>query len=82
MTSRTGKRVIIVRNDRDIEREYHVPDGKHLRVHGGDRVQAGDPLFDGPLVPHDILRDLRPGGRRALPPGRDPERVSLARTRN
>jgi DNA-directed RNA polymerase subunit beta' len=25
-------------------------------VHGGDRVEAGDPLVDGPLVPHDILR--------------------------
>jgi DNA-directed RNA polymerase subunit beta' len=25
-------------------------------VHSGDRVFAGDPLVDGPLVPHDILR--------------------------
>ncbi|MFO0949680.1 MAG: DNA-directed RNA polymerase subunit beta', partial [Isosphaeraceae bacterium] len=25
-------------------------------VHGGDRVRAGDPLVEGPLVPHDILR--------------------------
>ena len=27
-----------------------------LRVHTGDYVKAGDPLVDGPLVPHDILR--------------------------
>ena len=25
-------------------------------MHAGDYVQAGDPLVDGPLVPHDILR--------------------------
>src|SRR5204863_7083618 len=33
-----------------------VPHGKHLRVHTGDYVKEGDPLVDGPLVPHDILR--------------------------
>ena len=27
-----------------------------LRVHTGEYVKAGDPLVDGPLVPHDILR--------------------------
>src|SRR5258708_4188177 len=36
--------------------EHLVPHGKHLRVHGGDFVQEGDALVDGPLVPHDILR--------------------------
>jgi DNA-directed RNA polymerase subunit beta' len=38
------------------EREHLVPHGKHLRVHGSDYVKEGDPLVDGPLVPHDILR--------------------------
>ena len=38
------------------EREHLVPHGKHLRVHTGDYVKEGDPLVDGPLVPHDILR--------------------------
>jgi DNA-directed RNA polymerase subunit beta' len=33
-----------------------VPHGKHLRVHTNDYVKEGDPLVDGPLVPHDILR--------------------------
>jgi len=33
-----------------------VPQGKHLRVHKGDEVRAGEPLVDGPLDPHDILR--------------------------
>ena len=53
---RRGKRTIIVRNESGIEREHLVPHGKYLRVHGGDRVRAGDPLVEGPLVPHDILR--------------------------
>jgi DNA-directed RNA polymerase subunit beta' len=53
---RRGKRTIIVRNENGIEREHLVPHGRYLRVHGGDRVKAGDPLIEGPLVPHDILR--------------------------
>ncbi len=51
-----GKRTIVVRNESGIEREHQVPHGRYLRVHGGDRVKAGDPLIEGPLVPHDILR--------------------------
>ena len=53
---RRGKRTIIVKNESGIEREHLVPHGKYLRVHGGDRVRAGDALVEGPLVPHDILR--------------------------
>ena len=33
-----------------------VPHSKHLRVHRGDTVKAGEPLIDGAPVPHDILR--------------------------
>ena len=56
-----GKRTIIVRalgakGEVIEEHEHSVPQGKHLRVHKGDEVNAGDPLVDGPLVPHDILR--------------------------
>src|ERR1041384_3767275 len=47
---------MIVQNESGIEREHLVPHGKYLRVHGGDRVRAGDALVEGPLVPHDILR--------------------------
>ncbi len=35
---------------------YEVPAGKHLRVHEGDRVRAGDRLTEGPVNPHDILQ--------------------------
>ncbi|MCA9095513.1 MAG: DNA-directed RNA polymerase subunit beta', partial [Planctomycetaceae bacterium] len=51
-----GKRVINVRGEDGTEREHIIPHGKHLRVHAKDIVRAGDPLVDGPLVPHDILR--------------------------
>jgi len=50
-----GKRTVIVRADSGKEYEHLVPQGKHLLVHRGDRVHAGDRLVDGPLIPHDIL---------------------------
>jgi DNA-directed RNA polymerase subunit beta' len=53
---RRGKRSIIVRNESGLEHEHLVTHGKHLRVHPGDYVRAGEALVDGPLVPHDILR--------------------------
>jgi DNA-directed RNA polymerase subunit beta' len=58
-----AKRRIIVKADPvgdepPIEREYLVPKGKHVSVQEGDYVRAGDPLVDGPRVPHDILRVL------------------------
>jgi DNA-directed RNA polymerase subunit beta' len=51
-----GKRSIVVRSETGIEREHLVSHSKHLRVHAGDVVRAGESLVDGPLVPHDILR--------------------------
>jgi len=54
---RRGRRTIVVRNpDSGMAREHLVPPGSHLRVHAGDRVRAGQPLVDGPLVPQDILK--------------------------
>ncbi|MGA2617325.1 MAG: DNA-directed RNA polymerase subunit beta' [Thermoguttaceae bacterium] len=53
---RRGKRTIIVRSESGIEREHLVSHGKHLRIHAGSFVRAGEALVDGPLVPHDILR--------------------------
>jgi len=53
---RRGKRTIVIKNESGIEREHLVTHGKHLRVHSGDFVKAGEALVDGPLVPHDILR--------------------------
>ncbi len=53
---RRGKMTIIVRSESGMEVEHHVPHDKHLLVHSSDYVEAGEPLTDGPLVPHDILR--------------------------
>ncbi|WP_347272824.1 DNA-directed RNA polymerase subunit beta' [Candidatus Kuenenia sp.] len=53
---RRGKRTIIVRGEGGMESEHLVPRGKHLKVHRGDHVKAGDPLVEGPLVLQDILR--------------------------
>jgi len=53
---RKGKMTIRVLSDAGIEKDHHVPSDKGLLVHTGDYVQAGDPLTEGPLVPHDILR--------------------------
>ncbi|QDT24105.1 DNA-directed RNA polymerase subunit beta' [Gimesia chilikensis] len=51
-----GKRIVIVRGEDGTEVEHVIPHGKHLLVHAGDLVKAGDALVRGPLVPHDILR--------------------------
>ncbi|MGA2678604.1 MAG: DNA-directed RNA polymerase subunit beta' [Sedimentisphaerales bacterium] len=53
---RKGKMTIIIRSESGMEKEHHVPRDRHLNVHTGDMVEAGDTLTDGPLVPHDILR--------------------------
>ena len=53
---RRGKMTIIIKSESGMEVEHHVPQDRHLLVHTGDYVTAGDPLIDGPLIPHDILR--------------------------
>ncbi len=53
---RRGKMTLAVISEGGMEVEHHVPQDKHLLVHAGDGVEAGDPLVDGPLIPHDILR--------------------------
>jgi DNA-directed RNA polymerase subunit beta' len=53
---RRGKMTLAVISEGGMEVEHHVPQDKHLLVHAGDLVEAGDPLVDGPLIPHDILR--------------------------
>jgi DNA-directed RNA polymerase subunit beta' len=53
---RKGKMTIIVRSESGLEKEHHVPQDRHLLVHSDDYVTAGDPLIEGPMIPHDILR--------------------------
>jgi DNA-directed RNA polymerase subunit beta' len=51
-----GKREVIIIPETGNERVYEIPVGKHLRVHEGDYVRAGDRLSEGPVNPHDVLR--------------------------
>ncbi len=51
-----GNRELIVTSIDEEEKKYLVPYGKHLRVHEGDRVVAGERLSEGSVNPHDILK--------------------------
>ena len=57
--SQKGSRVIVIRGA-DETKEYHIPKGKHVTVHDGDWVKAGEPLVDGSINPHSILDILGP----------------------
>ena len=56
-----GKRQVHVTPDQGEQRTYDVPVGKHMRVHTGDVVRAGDRISEGPVNPHDILAVMGPG---------------------
>jgi DNA-directed RNA polymerase subunit beta' len=51
-----GKRKVVVRPEVGDPAEYLIPKSKHISVHEGDYVRAGEPLMDGSPDPHDILR--------------------------
>jgi len=53
-----GKRKVVIKPDVGEPKEYMIPRGKHVSVHEGDFVKAGEALMDGPSNPHDILRVL------------------------
>jgi DNA-directed RNA polymerase subunit beta' len=53
-----GKRKVIVTPEVGEPKEYSIPKGKHISVHEGDVVKAGEPLMDGSSNPHDILKVL------------------------
>ncbi|MEK6704226.1 MAG: DNA-directed RNA polymerase subunit beta' [Bdellovibrionota bacterium] len=58
-----GKRKIVVTPEVGEPKEYLIGKGRHLAINEGDYVKAGEPLMDGPINPHDILRVL---GEKAL----------------
>ncbi len=58
-----GKRKVLVTPEMGEPKEYLIGKGRHLAVNEGDYVKAGEPLMDGPINPHDILRVL---GEKAL----------------
>ncbi|MBN2705415.1 MAG: DNA-directed RNA polymerase subunit beta' [Deltaproteobacteria bacterium] len=53
-----GKQKVIITPEIGDPIEHQIPKGKYLIVHEGDMVAAGEPLVDGSVDPHDILRVL------------------------
>ena len=51
-----GKRRVIVTPEKGDPRTYDIPKGKHIAVHEGDFVRAGEALMGGSSNPHDILK--------------------------
>jgi DNA-directed RNA polymerase subunit beta' len=51
-----GQQQLFIHGDEGETKEYLVPHGRHLHVHGADRVNAGERLCEGSIDPHDILR--------------------------
>ncbi len=59
-----GKRKLVITPEvngdlrADLAKEYLIGKAKHITVHSGDRVRAGESLMDGAENPHDILKVL------------------------
>ncbi len=53
-----GLRKVVVTTDNGEAHDYLLPRGKHVNVHEGDYVRAGEALMDGASNPHDILAVL------------------------
>ena len=53
-----GKKRVVITPEVGDAKEYLVPKAKHVSVHEGDYVKAGEPLMDGSPIPNDILRVL------------------------
>jgi DNA-directed RNA polymerase subunit beta' len=53
-----GKRRVVITPEIGEPKEYAISKGKHISVHEGDFIRAGEALMDGSANPHDILRVL------------------------
>jgi DNA-directed RNA polymerase subunit beta' len=51
-----GKKRVVITPEVGEAKEYLIPKGKHVGVHEGDYVKAGEALMDGSRDPNDILR--------------------------
>ena len=55
-TAKGSFKVVVTNEETNMTREYTIPPGRHLVVYEGDRVGVGEPLSDGAINPHDILK--------------------------
>ncbi len=51
-----GKRKVVVTPEYGEPREYLISKSRHIAVQKGDRIKAGEPITEGAMNPHDILR--------------------------
>ncbi|OGS22193.1 MAG: DNA-directed RNA polymerase subunit beta' [Elusimicrobia bacterium RIFOXYA2_FULL_39_19] len=56
LTQKGTPKVTIVNEQSGMSREYIIPTGRHLVIYEGDKVGAGEPLTDGAIDPHDVLK--------------------------
>lgn len=54
------RKVNITSRDGKEEKVYQIPYGKHVLVHDGDWVHAGEKLSEGSIAPQDILNIMGP----------------------
>ncbi len=60
-TLKRGVREIIIKShDGKMEKRYLVPFGKHIILHDGEIITAGDRISEGSIAPQDILNILGP----------------------
>ncbi len=53
-----GKQRLVITDLDGVSHEFLIPKDKHVLVHDGQVVNAGEMIVDGPSDPHDILRLL------------------------
>ncbi|MDZ7360966.1 MAG: DNA-directed RNA polymerase subunit beta' [candidate division KSB1 bacterium] len=54
------RKISIISHDGKEEKIYQIPYGKHVLVHDGDYVTAGEKLSEGSVAPQDILNIMGP----------------------
>jgi DNA-directed RNA polymerase subunit beta' len=55
---KSTNREVLVKPEYGESKTYKVPTSKHIEVHDGEFIQAGEKLSEGNVVPQDILRVL------------------------
>ncbi len=55
ISTKNKKEVILTNNDTEDSKNYLIPYGSRLKVSEGDVIEAGDPITEGSVNPHDIL---------------------------
>jgi DNA-directed RNA polymerase subunit beta' len=55
------RELIVTSTTTKMQKRYLIPYGKHILVHDGDFVRAGERLSEGSIAPQDILNILGPG---------------------